>query len=123
MDEKEFERLLTITQTEALCIESYMCLKEDSVDGPYGQWGWSKSIKNISDHFAYVFILGTIIQFNESKGVNKISNEFVMTLINEDINLNKVSIIEKTFFDLWKQTFGVEDFNTLKKTSKRLCKY
>ena len=39
MNDKEFERLLTITESEPICIESYMCLKEDSVEGPYGRWG------------------------------------------------------------------------------------
>ena len=67
MNDKEFEKLLTITETEPICIESYMCLKEENVEGPYGRWGWNKSLRNIHDHFLYVFILGTIIQYNKEK--------------------------------------------------------
>ena len=37
INEKEFERLLTVTETEAICIESYMCLKEDEVDIEYAK--------------------------------------------------------------------------------------
>ena len=51
INEKEFERLLTVTETEAICIESYMCLKEDEVDGPYGRWGWNTKLEEIRDHF------------------------------------------------------------------------
>ena len=124
MNDKEFEKLLTITESEPICIESYMCLKEDSVEGPYGRWGWNKSLRSIQDHFLYVFILGTIIQYNEEKKINKIRSEIVMEMINDNSLLEvPLSKQEERFYKLWNVTSVYCEFDMLKKNSKKLCQY
>lgn len=124
MNDEEFERLLTITESEPICIESYVCLKEDSVEGPYGRWGWNKSLRSIQDHFLYVFVLGTIIQYNEIKQVNKIRSEIIMEMINDnsllDVELTKQ---ESTFYKMWNRTSVYIEYNAFKKNSNKLCKY
>lgn len=124
MEEKEFEKLLTIIVEEPLCIESYMCLKEENINGPYGEWGWNKNLRNIQDHFLYVFILGNIIQYNECKKLNKIRSEIAMEMLNGnsllDVQLTKE---ESKFYKMWNVTSVYSDFDILKKNSKKLCKF
>lgn len=124
INEKEFERLLTVTETEAICIESYMCLKEDEVDGPYGRWGWNKKLEEIRDHFLFAFVVATILQYNQQKAINKISDEFVMGCLEGAIWLpGDFSDVEEKFFDKWYKIQEVEDFKELKVATKKLCEY
>ena len=124
MNDKEFEKLLTITESEPICIESYMCLKEDCVEGPYGRWGWNKSLRNIHSHFLYVFILGTILQYNEEKSINKIRSEIVMEMINDNSLLNvPLSKKEQKFYEMWNSTSVTVEFDELKKNSRKLCNF
>lgn len=124
LNDNEIKRLIDITETEPICIDSYMCLKEDESDGQYVRWGWNTELKEIRDHFLFVFVTGTILQYNISKGINKISDEFVMSCINGTISiLDNFSNIEKIFFDKWCKIHDVDNFEKLKKTTKKLCEY
>lgn len=124
MKNKEFKKLLTITESEPIGIDSYMCLKEDNVEQPYGRWGWNKSLKKIQDHFLYIFILGTIVQYNEEKQIHKIRNEIVMAIINNKSLLNiQLSTFEQEFYKLWNQASMYCEFECFKHNSEELCFY
>lgn len=123
MDEKEFERLLTITETEPICAESYMCLKEDSIDGPYGRWGWNNNLNDIRDHFLYVFILGNITQYNKNKNINKISDDLILSILNEKDKINNKSKEEEKFLKKWHLIKNINNFFQLKLETKKMCSY
>lgn len=124
MEEKEFEKLLTITVDEPICIESYMCLKEESINGPYGEWGWNVSLKNIQNHFLYVFVLGTIIQYNELQKLNIIRSDIVMKILNYDSLLDaQLSEEESKFYEMWNKASVDCEYNLLKRNSIKICKY
>lgn len=124
MEQKEFEKLLTITRTEAITKNSYISLGVDEVETTVGQWGWSEKLENICEHFLYVFVLGNIAMYNQTKNINKISNDFIMSIYDDAImDPWDVSEIEEKFFMLWNDLTECTNYRRFKKESKELCEY
>lgn len=124
MEAEEFERLIEITENESICVDSYMCLKEDNLDGRSLTWGWNKNLKNIVDHFLYVFILGNIAHYNEDHKINKITKKVIGKLVGDPSFLNpEFNNDEKVFLKLWDNILKNIEFKVFKKNSKKLCKF
>ena len=124
MEQKEFEKLISITSTETITDNSYIALRIDELDTPVGIWGWSEKLENIRDHFLYVFILATMLMYNEKKNINKVSNEFIMSVYNDEImDAYEVSDEEEKFFMLWNNLTECTNYKEFKKGSEKLCNY
>lgn len=124
MEQKEFEKLISITSTETITDNSYIALGIDEVDNPFGMWGWSEKIENIRDHFLYVFILGNMVEYNVKKEINKVSNELIMAIYNDEmIDLNKLSKEEKKFIKQWDKLTKCNNIVQLQISSSKLCSY
>lgn len=124
MKQKEFDKLLTSTTTEAITKNSYISLMLDEVDNPVGQWGWSENLGNIRDYFLYVFVLGNMAMYNQTKNINKVSNDFIMSIYDDAImDPWDVSEVEEKFFMLWNDLTECTNYRRFKKESKELCEY
>lgn len=124
MEQKEFMKLISITSTETITDNSYLSLRIDEIDTPVGIWGWSEKLENIRDHFLYVFILGCMVMYNEKRGINKVSNEFLMSVYNDEImDAYEVSDEEEKFFMLWNNLTECTNYKEFKKGSTKLCDY
>lgn len=110
--------------SEPISKKTYFCLKDDHIEDGYAEWGWSENLDCIRDNFLYVFVLGNMAMYNGKKKINRISNDLIVNLINdEQCNMEKVIEVETKFIILWKDVKDCNDFKRLKEKSKNLCEY
>lgn len=122
MNEKELEKIILSTEIEPISIESFICLKEDYVENGYGRWGWSKNLDTVKLNFLYGFVIVNVLNYNEKKVINKICNDFIISIICEE-SFENMSLVEKEFLNKWNNILKINKYSELKKAANKFCKF
>ena len=124
MNEKRYEELINAVNTEPITKNSIMCLKEDFVDGGFGMWGWSENWETIQEHFMYVFIPFTVLEYNKRKKERVFRDELVAEIIDLMYWFSfKETKKEFKFYIKWIDVKRSSTYNEFVKTSKELCEF
>lgn len=124
MNENKVIELYESVMSETITPNTYLCLKEDYVNGPYGEWGWSEKWEIIKDNFLYIFIPASIGSYNQNKKEKVFRNELLEEMLDEAYCFSfDVTKEEFELYLKWSKVQSSKTFEEFKKDSKKLCKF